>query len=98
MIGDGVSAHFSCRRATELSLHTFNDGVVVYDEADGSLHALNPVAGEALQHLIRHSGGLCNQDLARLMLLDEPETADLIQVRGLLDSLVSLGFAEHVPT
>jgi hypothetical protein len=98
VIGDGVSAHFCCRRALELSLHTFDDGVVVYDEADGSLHALNPVAGEALEHLIRHTAGLRDEDLARLMLQDEPEAAEMDLVRGLLDGLVSVGFAEHVPT
>ena len=93
-----MSAQFRCRRTLELSLHTFDDGVVVYDESDGSLHALNPVAGEALEHLIRHRAGLSDGDLARLMLQDEPEAADLDQIRGLLDGLVSVGFAEHVPT
>ncbi len=83
---------------SDFSLRTFADGVVVYDEADGSLHALNPVAGEALGHLIRDTAGLRDEDLARLMLQDEPGATDLDQVRGLLDGLVSLGFAEHVPT
>ncbi|MBA4211901.1 MAG: hypothetical protein C0449_02345 [Polaromonas sp.] len=94
----GASVHCRCRRAIDFFLHSFDDGVVVYDEADGSLHALNPVAGEALQHLISHAAGLRDEDLARLMLQDEPEVADLDQVRGLLEGLVSLGFAEHVPT
>lgn len=83
---------------SDFSLRTFADGVVVYDEADGSLHALNPVAGEALEYLIRHTAGLRDEDLARLMFQDEPEATDFDQVRGLLDGLVSLGFAEHVPT
>lgn len=82
----------------DLCLHAFDDGVVVYDEADGSLHALNPVAGEALQHLINHTAGLRDEDLARLMLQEQPDVADLEQVRDLLESLVSLGFAERVPT
>ena len=90
--------HCRCRRGTNFSLHSFDDGVVVYDEADGSLHALTPIAGEALDHLINHTAGLRAGDLARLMLQGEPEVADLEQVRGLLNSLVSLGFAEHVPT
>ena len=95
---EGVSVRCRCRRMSDFSLRTFADGVVVYDEADGSLHALNPVAGEALGHLIRDTAGLRDEDLARLMLQDEPGATDLDQVRGLLDGLVSLGFAEHVPT
>lgn len=94
----GVSVHCRCRRAIDFCLHAFDDGVVVYDEADGSLHALTPAAGEALQHLISHREGLRAEELARLMLQDEPEVADPDQVRGLLEALVALGFAEHVPT
>lgn len=96
-MGTGVSVPCCCRRAPGLFLHAFDDGVVVYAEADGSLHALNPVAGEALGHLIHHTR-LCDADLARLMLLDEPEAAELEQVRDLMHGLVSLGFAEHAPT
>ncbi|MDP1684496.1 MAG: hypothetical protein Q8L67_04575 [Hydrogenophaga sp.] len=92
-----MSVRCRCPRVTDLVLHAFEDGVVVYDEADGSLHALNPVAGEALGHLIRHTG-LCDVDLARLMLQEEPESSDLEQVRGLLNGLVTLGFAECAPT
>ena len=93
-----AQVNFGCSRADHFAIQHWPDGVVVYDEADGSLHALNPVAGEALEHLIRHTAGLRDEDLARLMLQDEPEAAEMDQVRGLLDGLVSVGFAEHVPT
>lgn len=92
-----MSIRCRCPRALDLAVHAFEDGVVVYDEADGSLHALNPIAGEALGHLIQHTG-LSDADLARLMLQEEPESSDLEQVRGLLKSLVTLGFAECAPT
>ena len=93
-MGDGLSIRCSCPRALELTLQTFEDGVVVYDEADGSLHALIPIVGEALGHLVRHIT-LDAPDLARLLQLDQPEPFEMEQVRGLLNGLVELGFAEH---
>lgn len=86
-----------CPRPLELALHFYEDGVAVFDESDGSLHALNPVAGEALGHLIRNTT-LSDLELLRLMLLEEPNESDLEQVRSLLVELVSLGFAEHATT
>lgn len=86
-----------CQRPLELALHFFEDGVVVFDESDGSLHALNPIAGEALGQLICNTA-LSDLELLRLMLLEEPIESDLEQVRVLLNELVSLGFAEHTTT
>lgn len=94
MIENGASVQCCCQRPLELAFHTFEDGVVVYDEADGSLHVLNPIAGEALGHLVRCTE-LSDVALARLVLEGEPEPLDLEQIRELMNSLVSLGFAEH---
>lgn len=93
-MGDGLSVRCRCPRAFALALHSFEDGVVVYDEADGSLHALSPIVGEALGHLIRHTN-LDGPDLALLLQLDQPEAFEMAQVRSLLNDLVELGFAEY---
>jgi hypothetical protein len=86
-----------CQKPLELALHFFEDGVAVFDDSDGSLHALNPIAGEALGHLIRNAA-LSDLELLRLMQLEEPNASDMQQIRSLLNELISLGFAEHVPT
>ena len=41
--------HFVCKRADRLVLRSFEDGVVVYDESDGSVRALTQTAGLALE-------------------------------------------------
>ncbi|AOF87694.1 hypothetical protein BSY239_1549 [Hydrogenophaga sp. RAC07] len=86
-----------CQRPLELALHVFEDGVAVFDERDGSLHALNPIAGEALGHLICNTA-LSDLELLRLILVEEPIESELEQVRVLLNELVSLGFAEYTTT
>ena len=43
----------TCLRRQDLVVREFPDGCVVYDEADASLHALEPWAGEALLRLMQ---------------------------------------------
>lgn len=97
MTGRGVSSQWRCRRPLQIAFHTFADGVVVYDESNGSLHALNPIAGEALAHLVQNTE-MSDEALARAMLQGEPEPSDLKQVGDLMGSLVSLGFVENATT
>ena len=94
----GVPTRYFCQTKSTLALRAFEDGVVVYDEADGSLHALSPVAGDVLGHLIRHAERLSDVDLARLVLQDEPEATDLEHIGNLLSGLVDLGLVEQAAT
>lgn len=83
-------------RAGDFSLRHFDDGTVVYDEADGSLQALNPVAGQALGLLLTH-GSLTPTEMAQAMLLDAPSEDELAQVLALMRQFESLGFVKCVP-
>lgn len=81
-------------RCASLVVRVWPDGAVVYDEADGSLHALNPVAGEALQWLLAHPA-LGPVELARHLLQEEPQASDLQRVNELLRGFESMGLWER---
>lgn len=46
-------ARCTCLRRQDLLIREYPDGCVVYDDADASLHALEPWAGEALLCLMQ---------------------------------------------
>jgi len=46
-------ARCTCLRRQDLLIREYPDGCVVYDDADASLHALEPWAGEALLRLMQ---------------------------------------------
>lgn len=81
-------------RAADFVVRVWADGAVVYDEADGSLQALNPVAGEAFQHLLTQPL-LTPLELARLLLQEEPDADDLRMVADLLREFELMGLWER---
>ncbi|MBS3997292.1 MAG: hypothetical protein KGZ67_08125 [Hydrogenophaga sp.] len=89
-----VLAHLD--RSADFVVKVWADGAVVYDEADGSLQALNPVAGEAFQRLLEQPG-LSPTALGRLLLQEEPDAEDLRLVADLLREFESLGLWERAP-
>lgn len=81
---------FACPKADRFAVQTWTDGVVVYDDANGSLHALTPVAGEAF--VLLHAQRASNvRDLAHAMGLDESEAQDLSLLQSLLVQFESMG-------
>lgn len=84
-----------CPRASDLAIHAWDDGVVVYDDVDGSLHALSPVAGEALCHLISH-GPTGMTSLARTLMQEEPSAEDVSMVANLIGEFESMRFVERI--
>jgi hypothetical protein len=80
-------------RRNELALRHFPDGTVVYDEASGSLHALSPVAGQALSEILTHER-LSLPDLAARIQLDHPSSDELRQLGEMVEQLSLLGFVE----
>lgn len=83
---------YRCPRPGDFEIHSWPDGVVVYDDASGSLHALSPIAGEAFA-LMREQE--CSpEDLARVMELAEPGPEDIEVFHSLLVQFESMGLIE----
>jgi len=91
-----ASRSVRCHRPTDFTLRVWADGAVVYDEADGSLHALNPIAGEAFS-LLCSRGALTSRALASLLLQDEPQGDDEAMVEQLLSQFEHMGLIERLP-
>jgi len=85
-----------CHRPADFAVRVWPEGAVVYDEADGSLHALNPIAGEAFAHLLAH-GALTSRSLAALLFQDEPQEDDEAMVSHLLSEFAFMGLVECSP-
>lgn len=89
--------HFVCKRADRLVLRSFEDGVVVYDESDGSVRALTQTAGLALE-ICKAAGLITATEVADRLGLSEPTEDELGSVNTLLQQMKSMGFLEHVST
>lgn len=88
-----VPGNFGCPRADCLSIQRWPDGVVVYDDASGSLHALTPVAGEAFEWVV--SGRASDATgLAQVMGIDNPSADDVDMFRDLLVQFEAMGLIE----
>lgn len=90
-----AQVNFSCPRADQFALQRWPDGVVVYDDANGSLHALTPVAGEAFV-LIQTRQAVDANTLALAMGLGEPEPEELDMLQSLLLQFESMGLVECI--
>lgn len=87
---------FHCPRSADLAVQAWSDGVVVYDDANGRLHALTPVAGQVLQALMGRST-FAAPELTIELLQGAPDVEDIDQMRELLGSFEALGFVERCP-
>lgn len=82
-------------RRQDFVLKAWPDGVVVYDESNGDVHALHPVAGEVLRCVLeRGDAGL--DDFLRSLADDEPSAQDVALLNNLLSELEALGFVERL--
>ena len=88
-----AEVHWHCPRPDTFAIQNWPDGVVVYDDASGSLHALNPVAGEAFG-LILAQRASSTANLAAAMGLGEPGPEDLEMLQSLLGQFESMGLIE----
>lgn len=86
---------YRCTRERDFELRRFNDGVAVYDEADGSVHALSPLAGEVWGFFLE-GRSFTPSTLAKRLQLESPSEAELTQVQALMEEFVSMGFVERV--
>ncbi len=87
--------NFRCPRADQFSVQRWPDGEVVYDDADGSLHALTPVAGEAFAFI--RTGHVSDvHALALAMDLAQPEPEELHLLESLLQQFESMGLIECI--
>lgn len=95
MTGAATKVRCHCARSADFGLHSWPDGVVLYDEADGSLHVLNPIAGETFSLILQHHEDGCSpQELARALVQGEPEDEDVAMVQGLLREFEAMGLIE----
>lgn len=79
-----------CPRAEQFAVQRWADGVVVYDDSNGSLHALTPIAGEAFS-LLQNEQASDAKSLALAMGLTEPEAEELEMLQSLLLQFESMG-------
>jgi len=92
-----VPGHFVFQRPDDWVMRNFADGLVVYDESDGSVRALTPTAGAALE-ICRSTMVITAAELADRLGLEQPSQEELDSVVTLLQEMESMGFLEHVPT
>lgn len=88
-----AEVHWHCPRPDTFAIQHWPDGVVVYDDASGSLHALNPVAGEAFSLILAHRAS-STESLAAAMGLAEPGPEDLEILQSVLGQFESMGLIE----
>ena len=87
------TAYWHCPRREDFQLQMWPDGAVVYDEASGDLHALNPISGELL-HWILSTKQSTPESLAEALLGELPVESDVSMVRAVLLEFESMGFVE----
>lgn len=88
-----VQVNCGCSRADHLAIQRWPEGVVVYDDTSGSLHALTPIAGEAFE-LIQTGQASDATSLARAMGLVDPVAEELDMLQSLLLQFESMGLIE----
>lgn len=88
-----AEVHWHCPRPDTFAIQSWPDGVVVYDDASGSLHALNPVAGEAFSLILAQCAS-STESLAAAMGLAESGPEDLEVLQSLLGQFESMGLIE----
>jgi PqqD family protein of HPr-rel-A system len=81
-------------RSADFCVVVWDDGAVVFDEADGSLHALTSVAGEAFQCLLEKPD-LTPRQLGRLLMRSEPTSSDVRMLEHLLQEFDAMGLWER---
>lgn len=90
---DQAQVDFRCPRADQFAVQRWPDGVVVYDDANGSLQALTPIAGEAFG-LIQTQQACDAGSLAQAMGLVDPDAEELDMLQSLLVQFESMGLIE----
>jgi PqqD family protein of HPr-rel-A system len=84
-----------CSRRSELAISEWEDGTVVFDDANGYLQCLNPVSGSVLALLIQ-SPQWTSEALAQELLGEAPTADDVTMVENSLAEFSSLNLIERV--
>ena len=87
------AAYWHSPRRKDFQLQMWPDGAVVYDEASGDLHALNPISGELL-HWILSAEQSTPESLAEALFGELPVESDVSMVRAVLMEFEFMGFVE----
>ena len=87
------TAYWHCPRREDFQLQRWPDGAVVYDEASGDLHALNPISGELL-HWILSAEQSTPESLAEALFGELPVESDVSMLRAVLMEFEFMGFVE----
>jgi len=92
----GLDSSWKCSGRGEFCLKSWQDGVVVFNEADGELQCLTPAYGQIFELLA--SGKVWTSfDLARNLLDEEPSADDLELMENALSALASSHLIVRVP-
>jgi len=92
----GLDSSWKCSSRGEFFLKSWQDGVVVFNEADGELQCLTPAYGQIFELLA--SGKVWTSfDVTRNLLAEEPSADDLELVENALSALASSNLIVRVP-
>ena len=88
-------ATWACKRASELALHHFPDGTVVFDDANGQLQCLSPAFGQLMELLVASPTGGTAADLAEQLIGEVPASDEVEMVENALSEFSALNFVER---
>lgn len=80
---------WKCERYVDLSMRTWSDGTVIFDEGTGDLHTLTPVASQVMA-LLMDCRTWTTAALTQKLLEEEPNSEDLAMMENMLTSLASI--------
>lgn len=91
-MGQGQIWH--CRRSADFVLREWPDASVLFDDATGSFHCLNPAAAGLMAILLKSSARSASS-LAQELLGEQPDAHDVDMVENVLKEFLSLNLIEQ---
>lgn len=85
-----------CRRISDFSLHHWADSSVLFDEANGSLHRLNPAAGRMMALFLEISEWSFGE-LVQALFGADCLTEEIESIETALENFRSLNLIERLP-
>ncbi len=87
---------WTCPRPTDFALRDWPDGSVLYDEANGQIHFLNPAAGIVMRLFLEKTDWSI-AEIAHRLLEAAPSREDIDLVNNVLVNFLSLKLIARAP-
>lgn len=96
LLSTDATTRWQCLRSADFALRAWPDGSVLFDEANGQLHFLTPVAGMLLR-LFMQRPAWSVEELAATLLDTRPTAEDIDLVNQVLVNFRSLKLIDRTP-